>query len=54
MNLLRNLNHEGHTIVMVTHSRKNAEYAGRLVEVADGFLRVNPVSLEERPAMACR
>ena len=39
MNLLMKLNSEGQTIVMVTHSRTNAEYAHRIVEVADGRLR---------------
>lgn len=39
MNLLKRLNSEGQTIVMVTHSRRNAEYADRIVEVADGTLK---------------
>jgi len=39
MKLLKKLNSEGQTIVMVTHSRKNAEFADRIVEVADGCLR---------------
>lgn len=38
MKLLTRLNSEGQTIVMVTHSRKNAEYGQRIVEVADGRL----------------
>jgi putative ABC transport system ATP-binding protein len=38
MNLLTRLNSEGQTIVMVTHSRINADYSHRLVEVADGLL----------------
>jgi putative ABC transport system ATP-binding protein len=38
MNLLTRLNSEGQTIVMVTHSRKNADYSHRIVEVADGSL----------------
>src|SRR5208283_5849649 len=39
MNLLKKLNGEGQTIVMVTHSRHNAEYADRIIEVADGRLK---------------
>jgi putative ABC transport system ATP-binding protein len=39
MNLLKKLNSEGQTIVMVTHSRRNAEYADRIIEVADGRIR---------------
>jgi putative ABC transport system ATP-binding protein len=41
MNLLKLLNSEGQTIVMVTHSRRNAEYADRIVEVADGSISVS-------------
>jgi putative ABC transport system ATP-binding protein len=36
MNLLKRLNSEGQTIVMVTHSRRNAEHAHRIIEVFDG------------------
>lgn len=39
MNLLKRLNSEGQTIVMVTHSRRNADYADRLIEVVDGRIR---------------
>jgi len=39
MKLLMKLNSEGQTIVMVTHSRRNAEYADRIIEVADGCIR---------------
>lgn len=42
MNLLKQLNAEGQTIVMVTHSRHNAEYADRIIEVADGRLKEVP------------
>ncbi|MDQ7781233.1 MAG: ABC transporter ATP-binding protein [Desulfomonilaceae bacterium] len=38
MKLLKRLNAEGQTIVMVTHSRHNAEYADRIIEVADGTI----------------
>jgi putative ABC transport system ATP-binding protein len=36
MALLKRLNSEGQTIVMVTHSRHNAEYGHRIIEVSDG------------------
>jgi putative ABC transport system ATP-binding protein len=39
MKLLIKLNSQGQTIVMVTHSRTNAEFAHRIVEVADGHLK---------------
>ncbi|MFH0822439.1 MAG: ABC transporter ATP-binding protein [Pseudomonadota bacterium] len=42
MRLLKRLNSEGQTIVMVTHSRHNAEYADRIVDVADGLLKEVP------------
>ena len=36
MQLLTQLNEEGTTIVMVTHSHSHAEYAGRIVNLFDG------------------
>lgn len=39
MELLRELNREGTTIVQVTHSEENAAYAGRVVEMFDGWLK---------------
>ncbi len=36
MNLLTNLNNEGTTIVMVTHSQQHAEYAQRIINMLDG------------------
>jgi putative ABC transport system ATP-binding protein len=41
MNLLKRLNSDGQTIVMVTHSRTNANYAHRLIEVADGLVKAD-------------
>ncbi len=38
MDLLRKLNKEGMTIVMVTHSPACAEYAGRVLQISDGIL----------------
>ncbi len=38
MNLLKSLNVEGQTIVMVTHSRTNADFAHRTVHVSDGLI----------------
>jgi putative ABC transport system ATP-binding protein len=39
MSLLKRLNSDGQTIVMVTHSRRNAEYAHRIIEVSDGKIK---------------
>jgi len=38
MNLLRQLNEEGTTIVMVTHSAEHAEYAHRVINLFDGHV----------------
>lgn len=36
MEIINNLNKEGHTIILVTHDRKIAEYANRIIEIKDG------------------
>ena len=36
MNLLSNLNQNGTTIIMVTHSQRDAEYAQRVIMLFDG------------------
>jgi putative ABC transport system ATP-binding protein len=36
MSLLTELNREGTTIVMVTHSQHDAGYAGRIINLFDG------------------
>ena len=38
MELLRSLNNEGTTIVMVTHSPSHADYARRTVNLFDGYV----------------
>lgn len=38
MQLLKELNHEGRTIVMVTHDMNVAQYASRIYTMRDGFL----------------
>lgn len=38
MQLLTQLNQEGTTIIMVTHSQRDAQYAHRIVEMLDGML----------------
>ena len=38
MDLLAELNDDGTTIVMVTHSQRDASYAHRVVNMLDGFL----------------
>jgi putative ABC transport system ATP-binding protein len=39
MELFKQLNSEGVTIIQVTHSEKNAAYGGRVIELLDGMIR---------------
>jgi len=43
MNLLRELNHDGTTIVMVTHNKRDAEFAHRIVNLFDGQILTEKV-----------
>ena len=47
MELLKRLNEDGMTVLMVTHNSECARYAGRILRIADGLL-----SSEERPGGA--
>jgi len=38
MTLLQKLNHDGMTVIMVTHSHACARYAARVLQIADGML----------------
>ena len=38
MNLLKELNHNGATVVMVTHSEENAREAERIIRMMDGYI----------------
>ena len=38
MNLLKELNHDGATVVMVTHSEENARVAERILRMMDGYI----------------
>jgi putative ABC transport system ATP-binding protein len=40
MNLLRNLNEEGQTIIMVTHNPETSKYSARTINVQDGMCSV--------------
>ena len=44
MDLFKELNHEGVTIIQVTHSEKNAEYGSRIINLLDG--RVESVKVK--------
>lgn len=39
MQIFTQLHQEGHTIVLITHEREIADYAGRIVEIRDGYLK---------------
>ncbi len=38
MDLFKRLNAEGTTIVQVTHSKKNAAYSNRIIQLRDGWI----------------
>ena len=38
MNILTELNHNGTSIVMVTHNKRDAEYAHRTIDMFDGHI----------------
>ena len=46
MALLRQLNKEGTTVVMVTHSRTDAGHAGRVINILDGHVVAEGLRLE--------
>jgi len=47
MNLLRQLNEEGTTIVMVTHSAEHAEFAHRTINLFDGHVVTEKIHKEK-------
>jgi putative ABC transport system ATP-binding protein len=49
MNLLKRLNSEGQTIVMVTHSRTNAAFGHRIIHVSDGRIAEEVTGRTESP-----
>jgi macrolide transport system ATP-binding/permease protein len=55
MQLLMQLNTEGHTLILVTHDRHIAEYANRIIEIRDGEIisdkRRGPIIKEEGPQL---
>jgi len=36
MTILQSLNREGHTVILVTHERKTAKHAERIIHILDG------------------
>ena len=48
MELFRQLNDEGVTVVMITHDRKVAEQADRIVYIIDGELSNDKQEVEQK------
>ncbi|WP_339140988.1 ABC transporter ATP-binding protein [Pseudoalteromonas galatheae] len=49
MAMLRELNREGTTVIMVTHSEKEGSYADRLVRLLDGQVMLDKANLVRQP-----
>lgn len=52
MELFRELNEEGTTIVQVTHSETNAGYGERVIQLLDGWIEGSDGAVESEPAPA--
>jgi len=50
MQILRELNAEGHTIILVTHDMAVAAHADRIIEISDGVIVADRHTREPRPA----
>jgi putative ABC transport system ATP-binding protein len=48
LELLAELNDQGHTIVMVTHEEEAAEYASRIIRLRDGLLASDSINGQKR------
>jgi len=52
MELLKDLNNKGTTIIMVTHSQRDAEYAGRVIRLLDGQVVTENLKQIKKPELA--
>lgn len=48
MDILSNLHKQGHTIIIVTHDPKIAQYANRVIEIKDGLVISDVIKKDER------
>jgi len=48
MAMLRELNREGTTVIMVTHSEKEGAYADRLVRLLDGQVMLDKANIAQQ------
>jgi ABC-type lipoprotein export system ATPase subunit len=46
MELFKELNREGMTIIQVTHSEENASYGTRVIQLVDGIIRADEPTLK--------
>ena len=51
MSLFRSLHHAGTTIVQVTHSKENAAYGDRIVQLKDGWIQKSEPDAGKEPPM---
>lgn len=49
LTVLEELNHLGHTLIIVTHDAKVAQHAGRIIEIRDGRIISDRQSLAQQP-----
>jgi len=52
MEILQNLNEEGHTIILVTHEQQTAEHANRILHILDGRIDKDTKDFKTRKANA--
>ena len=50
MNILKELNGEGHTVILVTHDMQVAQHARRIIEIADGEIVADRPNASDAPA----
>lgn len=50
MELFKQLNKEGMTIIQVTHSEENAQYSDRIIQIVDGALESDEIIKKEQEA----
>lgn len=47
MDILKNLNKEGHTIILVTHEKETSEFADRVITIIDGTIQSDEKASEK-------
>ena len=52
MEIFQDLNHRGHTIVMITHEQEIANHAKRIISIRDGEIIDDSINLNQKLAKA--